>query len=214
MAELRDWTQWFAAYDDPSSALASRLLVVNDGIVRALNEAPPGAIRILYLCAGQGRDILPVVAAHPRRTDVVARLVEVDPAIADVARGTAANLGLTESIDIVTGDAADPATFADFGPADLLLLCGIFGNISDADVANTVARAAGLTARGGTVIWTRHRHEPNLVPSIHDWFAQAGFSLLWESDAALPESVYVAGHRQERDPAPTQNTDKLFTFVK
>ncbi|NUR60771.1 MAG: class I SAM-dependent methyltransferase [Catenulispora sp.] len=221
--ELRDWKPWFAAYDDPESPLAGRLAVVRDGITRALDEAAAGPIRILSLCAGEGRDVIPVVAAHPRRADVTARLIEFDPEIADVARNAAAEAGLTDQTDqsdqtgaftVVTGDAADPANFADFGPADLLLLCGIFGNISEADISNTVARAAALTARGGTAIWTRHRREPSLVPAIHDWFAQAGFAALWESDPALPESVYVAGHRQERDPAPFSGGDKLFTFIK
>ena len=214
MTELRDWKPWFAAYDDPTSPLARRLAVVRDGVSRALDEAPRGPIRILSLCAGQGRDVIPVVAAHPRRADVTARLIEFDPEIAEVARGAAAEAGLSGTCTVVTGDAADPAAFADFGPADLLLLCGIFGNISDADIRNTVARAAELTARGGTAIWTRHRREPNLVPSIHGWFAEAGFTKLWESDPALPESVYVAGHRLDRDPAPPSGGAKLFTFVR
>ncbi|GAA1997325.1 class I SAM-dependent methyltransferase family protein [Catenulispora subtropica] len=214
MTGLRDWKPWFAAYDDPASPLASRLAVVRDGISRALRETAPGPIRILSLCAGEGRDVIPVVAAHPRRADVTARLVEFDPEIADVARRAVAEAGLADAFDVVTGDAADPARFAGFGPADLLLLCGIFGNISDADIAHTVANAAGLTARHGTVIWTRHRREPNLVPSIHGWFAEAGFTSLWESDPALPESIYVAGHRQDRDPAPLRGDAKLFTFIK
>ncbi|NUR24595.1 MAG: SAM-dependent methyltransferase [Catenulispora sp.] len=214
MAELRDWKQWFAAYDDPGSPLASRLAVVREGIKRALDTARPGPVKILYLCAGEGRDVVPVVAAHARRDDVTARLVEFDPEIADVARRAAAEAGLAGAFDVITGDAGDPANLADFGPADLLLLCGIFGNISDADIANTVAHAAGLTARGGTVIWTRHRREPSLVPAIHGWFEDAGFAELWESDPELPESIYVAAHRQDRDPLPLRGDDKLFTFVK
>ncbi|MBW8805344.1 MAG: SAM-dependent methyltransferase [Catenulisporales bacterium] len=213
MTELRDWKPWFAAYDDPTSALASRLAVVRDGIRRALDEAAPGPIRVLYPCAGEGRDLVPIVASHPRRADVTARLVEFDPDIADVARHAASVAGLSDAVRVVTGDAADLSHYADFGPANLLLLCGIFGNISDADIANTVAHAAALTARGGTAIWTRHRKEPNLVPAINDWFAEAGFAKLWESDPALPESVYVAGHRQERDPAPLPGGEKLFTFI-
>jgi hypothetical protein len=214
MAELRDWKPWFAAYDDPESPLTKRLAVVREGIVRALDTAPPGPVGILYLCAGEGRDVVPVVAAHPRRADVTGRLVEFDPEIADVARRAVADADLADAFEIVTGDAGDPANLADFGPADLLLLCGIFGNVSNADIANTVARAAGLTARGGTVIWTRHRREPSLVPAIHGWFEEAGFTELWESDPALPESIYVAAHRQDRDPAPFPGDDKLFTFIE
>jgi hypothetical protein len=212
--ELRDWTQWFDAYDDPGSPLASRLTVVQQGIRRALDEAPAGTIRILSLCAGEGRDLIPVLAGHPRRGDVSARLIEFGPAIAQAAREAAAAAGLDASIEVVTGDAADPAHYGDHAPADLLLLCGIFGNISDADIQNTVSHAAHLTAHGGTVIWTRHRREPNLVPAIHDWFTAAGFSNLWESDPEMPTSIYVAGHRQEREPARSPINQKLFTFIK
>jgi hypothetical protein len=212
--ELRDWKTWFAAYDDPESSLTMRLAVVQQGIRRALDEAPSGAVTILSLCAGEGRDLIPVLAGHPRRADVRARLIEFDPAIAQVARDSAAAADLAGTVEVVTGDAADPAHFGDYAPADLLLLCGIFGNVSDADIQNTVAHAAHLTARGGTAIWTRHRHEPNVVPAIHDWFAAAGFSDLWESDPELPTTIYVAGNRQEREPTPLPSDKKLFTFIK
>jgi hypothetical protein len=212
--ESRDWKSWFAAYDDPDSPLSKRLAVVRQGIRRALDEAPAGTIKILSLCAGEGRDLIPVLAEHSRRADVRARLIEFDPVIAQVARDAAAAAGLEAGLEVVTGDAADPALFGDYVPADLLLLCGIFGNISEADIRNTVLHSAQLTARGGTAIWTRHRREPNLVPSIHEWFAVAGFTGLWESDPELPTSIYVAANRQERDPAPSPGADKLFTFIR
>ena len=212
--ELRDWKTWFAAYDDPDSPLTQRLAVVRQGIRQALDEAPAGTVKVLSLCAGEGRDLIPVLAEHPRRSDVRARLVEFDPVIAQVARDSVAAAGLAGGVEVVTGDAADPANFGDHVPADLLLLCGIFGNISDADIQNTVTRAAQLTARGGTVIWTRHRHEPNLVPTIHDWFRAAGFTDVWQSDPDLPTTIHVAANRRERDPAPPSGDQKLFTFIK
>ena len=212
--EARDWKPWFAAYDDPESPLVKRLAVVRQGIRRALDEAPAGVIRVLYLCAGQGRDLVPVLAGHPRRADVRARLIEFDPEIAQVARDAVTAAGLDAAVEVVTGDAADPALFGDYAPADLLLLCGIFGNISEADIHNTVAHAAHLTARGGTVIWTRHRQDPAVVPRIHDWFHEAGFADLWQSDSELPTTVYVAANRQEREPAPLPGDGKLFTFVR
>jgi len=213
-AELRDWKPWFAAYDDPDSPLVQRLAVVRLGIRRALDEAPAGGIKVLSLCAGEGRDLIPVLAGHPRRADVRARLIEFDPVIAQVARDSAAAAGLEGTVEVVTGDAADPALFGDYAPAELLLLCGIFGNISEADIHTTVAHAAHLTARGGTAIWTRHRKDPAVVPRIHGWFAEAGFSDLWESDADLPTTIYVAANRQERDPVPPAGGEKLFRFIK
>jgi hypothetical protein len=212
--ELRDWKQWFAGYDDPDSWLPHRLAVVQRGIRQALDEAPAGTVTVLYLCAGQGRDLIPVLAEHPRRAAVRARLIEVDPVIAQVARDAVTAADLAGGVEVVTGDAADPALFGDYAPADLLLLCGIFGNISDADIHTTVEHAAHLTAKGGTVMWTRHRHEPNLVPTIRAWFRGAGFAELWESDPELPATVYVAAYRQENEPVPSSGDKKLFTFIK
>lgn len=212
--ELRDWKQWFAAYDDPDSPLAQRLAVVRRGIRQALDEAPAGSVKVLSLCAGEGRDLIPVLAEHPRRADVRARLIEFDPAIARVARDSVQAAGLAGIVEVITGDAADPALFGDYAPADLLLLCGIFGNISDADIQHTVGRAQHLTARHGTAIWTRHRREPNLTPTIHFWFAEAGFEKIWESDAELPTMIYVAGNRHSQEPTPLPDDRKLFTFIK
>jgi hypothetical protein len=47
-----------------------------------------------------------------------------------------------------------------FRPADLILLCGVFGNISQGDIANTINHLPQLSAEHATVIWTRHRHPP------------------------------------------------------
>lgn len=213
-SELRDWKQWFAGYDDPGSWQPHRLAVVRRGIRQALDEAPAGTVTVLYLCAGEGRDLIPVLAEHPRRGDVRARLIEFDPVIAQVARDAVSAADLAGSVEVVTGDAADPALFGDYAPADVLLLCGIFGNISDADIHHTVEHAAHLTAKGGTAMWTRHRNEPNLVPTIRDWFREAGFAELWESDPELPTTVYVAAYRQENEPVPPVGDEKLFTFIK
>ena len=44
----------------------------------ALDGAPPGELRVVSMCAGQGRDVIGVLSQHPRRSDVRARLVERD----------------------------------------------------------------------------------------------------------------------------------------
>lgn len=48
---------------------------------------------------------------------------------------------------VVCGDASVTSAYVGAVPADLVLLCGIFGNISDADIRATVAMAA---APGGS----------------------------------------------------------------
>src|SRR5262249_58569663 len=68
----RDWRAWHGAYDDPGSSLARRLAVVRARIADTLDAAPPGPLRAVAMCAGQGRDLIPVLASHPRGPDVTA----------------------------------------------------------------------------------------------------------------------------------------------
>ena len=72
-------------------------------------------------------------------------------------------------------DASLVASFADALPADVLLLCGIFGNVSDRDIERTVQAAPALCRTGATVIWTRHRRPPDLTPQVRAWFTESGF---------------------------------------
>lgn len=73
-----DWRVWHENYDSPGSRLSRRLRSVQEQIRKVLDNSPPGRLRVVSLCAGQGRDLLEVLADHPRRGDVGARLVELD----------------------------------------------------------------------------------------------------------------------------------------
>lgn len=207
----KDWVRWHEAYEDPRSSLSRRLSMVRDQIRTVLDERPPGPIRVVSLCAGQGRDILGVLADHSRRHDVVGRLVELDPHNAGVARTSAEKQGLA-GIEVVTGDAADTTNYAGAVPADLVLACGIFGNISDGDIQHTIASLPGFCASGGTVIWTRHHEPPDLVPTICEWFEAAGFQPVWVSDGS---AGYGAGVHTYRGPAAELAVgERLFTFQR
>ena len=175
-----DWVAWHEGYDDPGSGLSARLTLVKQHLAAALDRAPAGPVRLVSLCAGQGRDVIETLAGpagHPRRDDVAAVLVEADPVLAGQARAATAAAGLGQ-VEVRAADASQVAGFADALPADVLLLCGIFGNVGAADIQRTVAAAPALCAPGATVIWTRHRREPDLTPGIRDWFTAAGFEEL------------------------------------
>ncbi|MFI1916570.1 class I SAM-dependent methyltransferase family protein [Nocardia sp. NPDC020380] len=165
---------------------------------------------MISLCAGQGRDIIGVLAEHPRRDDVTARLVELDPRNVAVARELAQQHGL-EGVAVVAGDAAQTDQYASLAPADLVVACGIFGNITDADIERTIEFATQLCAHGGTVVWTRGRWEPDLVPQIGAWFAERGFEEVWISAPHL--SFGVGAHRFAGTPAPLETGATIFTFI-
>ena len=103
---------------------------------------------LVSLCAGQGHDVIGVLPDHPRRGDVRAVLVESDARNVVLARRAAAGQGLP-GVEVRQADAGLVAGFADVLPADVLLLCGIFGNVSDHDIRRTVqtARPCAVRAR-------------------------------------------------------------------
>lgn len=98
-------------------------------------------------------------------------------------------------------------------PADPVLLCGIFGNVSDADVEGTIAAAPSFCRPGALVLWTRHRKEPDLTPRIRGWFASPGFL---EEDFITPaHGIWSVGaHRFRGSPQPLVPGQRLFTFVR
>lgn len=127
-----------------------------------------------------------------------------------MARAAAADAGLTR-VEVVVGDAARTDAYADLAPADLVLACGVFGNISEADIRRTVRYCAALCATGGTVFWTRHRRSPDLVPAICDWFAEEGFVPVSVSSPA--DGVGVGVHRFAGEPRPLPPGVTMFEFV-
>jgi Putative methyltransferase len=208
---MKDWADWHAGYDDPSSPLAARLERVRAHLRQALDEAPAGPVRLVSLCAGQGHDVIGVLPGHGRRRDVSAVLIEHDERNVAEARRRAAAAGLPE-VAVRQADASRPSQFADALPADVLLLCGIFGNISAAEIARTVAAAPALCANGATVIWTRHRRAPDLTPDVRAWFAASGFDAVAFDAVETSTLVGVGVHRLRRAPAAGQPDEPLFTF--
>ena len=208
---MADWYTWHDGYDEPGSGIAQRLPAVQRQIVAALSQVPPGPITVLSMCAGQGRDLIGALAGHPRRHDVVARLVELDARNAEVARRAAAGAGLS-GVEVVVGDAAETDHYVPLAPADLVLACGVFGNICDEDIRRTVDMCAALCRTGGTVLWTRHRRPPDLVPQICAWFEESGFEQVWLSDPGEPFGL--GAHRFAGRPRPLPRGARIFgTFV-
>jgi Putative methyltransferase len=205
-----DWVLWHRAYEG-DTPLRRRLGIVQGRIREALGRCPPGPIRAVSVCAGQGRDLIGALAGHPRRGDVTARLVELDPRNVAEARSAAAAAGLS-GIAALQGDASNTAVYAGALAADLLLVCGVFGNISEADIARTIATLPSLCAAGATVIWTRHRRPPDRTPWIREAFVRAGFEEL-ALDAPEGDFFSVGTARLAAPPAPYVPDVAMFRFV-
>jgi len=208
---MPDWVEWHAAYDDPESFLSQRRIAVTKCVVSALEHAPSGRIDLLSLCAGEGRDVIDAATDHSRAADLHGCLVELHPDIAPRARANAEASGL--DLTVREADASDPAVFVDRLPVDVLLLAGIFGNISDEDIRATVVAAPAMCRAGATVIWTRGRWEPDITPRIRSWFDEAGCeSLAFLSPGPGHWSI---GVERVTAAAPADTLpSRLFTFVE
>src|ERR1700742_2284341 len=206
----RDWLEWHRDYDDPGSLLSRRLELVQGHLHAELDRAPAGDIRLISLCAGQGRDVIGVLAGHPRRDDVRARLVELDERNVAIARQAAQAAGL-DGVEVLQADAGTTDACAGAVPAQIVLVCGIFGNITDGDIRTTVAALPSLCAPGALVLWTRHRRPPDLTPAIRSWFEQAGFRE--EAFHTSPDGfMSVGAHRLTGVPGALGLGQRLFTF--
>ncbi len=208
--ETIDWLAWHAEYDDPSSRLSQRLAIVQSRL-RDEIDRNPGPLQITSMCAGQGRDVIGVLAAHPRRHDASVALVELDPRLAETARNEAAAAGIS-AIDVRCADASLTDTYADLPRADILLACGIFGNISDEDIRRCIDHLSMFCAPGASVLWTRATHPERDVPGmIRAHFSAAGFDEI-AFDASDATTFRVGVNRLVAAPRPFEAGITMFTF--
>ena len=143
-----------------------------------------------------------------------ALLVELDPVLVAFARERAAAAGVAARVAVVEGDASLSHWYGENLPADLVLVCGVFGNISGSDIARTIQALPGWGRSGTQVIWTRHRRPPDATPAIRAGFAAAGFTEL-AFEAPDGYILSVGRHRLdgEAKPIPFDPAHTLFEFV-
>lgn len=209
---LRDYHDWHDDYLRPGTSLHRRLQVVIDLLGKALDALPGGPVRIVSLCAGQGADVLTVAEQHPRGRDLTGRLVELDPRNVAAAQERVAASGL-RGIEVLEADAGVSDAYAGAVPADLVVACGIFGNIPLDDIERTIRFLPSLCAPRARVVWTRHPREAGVIDSIEAWLDDAGFArdaLVIADDATYGVgSAHLVG-----DPAPFSAGEQLFTFIR
>ena len=212
MSESKDWKKWHTLYNDTDSGLAKRLRLVQESIGDNLPNTIEDKFQIIDICSGDGRDLLEVLARYPAADQVCSYLVELDERLVEESRHTVNGKNLP-NITVVNGDASLLHTYENIPRADLLLLCGVFGNISRDDVQSTIEALPQLSKHGTKVIWTRHLRQKEEVPAIQSLFIANGFS-----EVALKttddQSYAVATHEFKGSPEPLKNNTKLFTFIK
>ena len=116
-------------------------------------------------------------------------------------------------MEVIEADAAASDVYAPFVPADIVLACGIFGNVSDEDVELTVRTLSMLCGAGAALIWTRHRNEPDLTPKNPAMADTQRLSIELSFDA--PDNATRSGvgtARLVEAPMPYRRAHRFFTF--
>jgi hypothetical protein len=212
-----DWVDWHAPYADPDSSLSRRRRVVQGHVARWLDERPTGEVprRVISACAGDGRDVLDVLARRPRDAEGLdVLLVELDRRLAETAAAYAHDHHL-DGVEVRAEDAGTTTAYRGHVPAGLVLLCGVFGNVSDDDVRRTVAELPSLCVPGATVVWTRGRRDGlmDAPQAVREAFAAAGHQ---ELAFTAPDDVTftVGAHLVHGHAADYRPDRRLFTFTR
>ena len=210
----KDWRDWHQHYDNPNSSISLRLELVQRDLRRALAEAPNdenGIVHLITMCAGEGRDVLPVLAEENTSRPVNAILVEYDETFAQRARTAVERMHLSD-VEVKTADAGATDTYRDLPPAQILTVCSVFGNIPFEDMRRTVATLPALLANDALVIWTRAGHDQSL--EVRQVFFDHGFDEVSFSHTA-DDKFWVGMHRLAARPrqlsAPPPGT-RMFSF--
>lgn len=210
----KDWHEWHHRYDNPNSSITLRLAVVQRDLRRALTEAPrdqDGVINLITMCAGEGRDVLPVLAEQKDGDRVKAILIEYDPTMSERARAAVEGLSLYD-VEVKTADAGTTDTYHDLPLAQLLTVCSVFGNIPVADVRRTIATMPVLLADDGIVIWTRSAHDPS--HEVRRIFLDNGFTEM-SFTSTQDDFFWVGMHRlsdRSADIHLSQPGTRMFNF--
>lgn len=210
----KDWRDWHIHYDNPNSSISLRLELVQRDLRRALAEAPNdenGIVNLITMCAGEGRDVLPVLAQDSIDRSVKAILVEYDKSLAQRARTAVQDLRLSE-VEVKTADAGITDTYRDLPLAQILTVCSVFGNIRVEDMRRTVATLPALIANDGIVIWTRAGHDQSL--EVRKVFLDHGFSEM--SFTSTTDDMFWVGMHRLADSSgqlhPLQPGTRMFSF--
>jgi Putative methyltransferase len=208
-----DWYEWHNKYMR-SPILMDRLKTVCEQIEEFLLKAPPGDIRVLSICAGDGRDLLGALFDHPRAEDVVARLIELEERLVDCGQAAVEMSGFSEKIHFLHGDATLSSAYQDFAPAQLILLCGVFAHLTDPETLKLIGHLPALCSPQGGVIWTRRvktEESQQHADAIQLAFEQHHFQRVHSE--ITPHETRVATYRYLGDPKPLPLDETLFEFA-
>ncbi|MFJ2280896.1 class I SAM-dependent methyltransferase [Pseudomonas sp. NPDC087803] len=209
-----DWQSWHENYRS-FSPLQLRLEEVCQQVTEAINAVAPSRVQVLSLCAGDGRDLLKALQSGHTSKEVDATLIELDPGLVEQGRKAFAEHGLSDSVQFRCADATSFATYQGLPKADIVMVCGVFGNVRGPHVQQLIFSLKAFCRQGARVIWTRSLNEfddgETAAQEIRGWFAQAGFQETVFT--RTPEGTFaVSSVAYGAEQTPLPSTGRMFEF--
>jgi hypothetical protein len=207
-----DWVKWHQLYETEPSRLV-RLKLVQQHLSDCMHYVSAGAFKVVSICAGDGRDIIGALSGHKRRNEARVRLVEINPGLVETGRKAAESAGLAEQIEFSSGDATMSSAYSGIAPADLVIACGVFGNVREQHLSQLVSCLPQLCQTRGYIVWTHFLSRSGLkrIELIRGLLQTAGFvdKHLDFSDQAglLVATQFYAGKNM-----PLPDHSRLFEF--
>lgn len=208
------WQSWHENYRN-SLPLRARLEEVSQQVTDAINAIESPRVHVLSLCSGDGRDLLKVLLSGNTNKAVDATLIELDPILVEQGREAFAEHGFSDFVQFRCADATLFSSYQDLPKAELVMVCGVFGNVRANHVERLIFSLKGFCSPGARVVWTRSLNEFDdgeaAAQRIRCCFKDTGFR-----EAAFkrtPEGTFAVGSliyegEQERLPS----TGQMFEF--
>ncbi len=208
----KDWFAWHDNYRT-RPRMRQRLQIVREYISTAINEFPPGKITVVSVCAGDSRDLIGTLFNHPRASDVYGRLVEIDSRLVEGGRSAAASAGLDGQLEFICGDATLSSVYQGVVPADLVLVCGVFGNVPETELPRLIQSLQYLCKTNGLMIWTRDllTDGENRLAVIRELLQSGAFEEVSFKMTPMG-NMGVGMHRYLGAGLPLPDDDELFVF--
>jgi SAM-dependent methyltransferase len=121
-------------------------------------------VRILDVAAGAGRYVLETMKSLPPDGRATALLRDYQQVNVDAARALAAELGLSDSVEVAIGDAVDRASLASIDPKPTIaIVSGLFELFPDNDpLRRSLAGLADAVEPGGYLVYTCQPWHPQV----------------------------------------------------
>ncbi|WP_026733308.1 class I SAM-dependent methyltransferase family protein [Fischerella sp. PCC 9605] len=211
----KDWFEWHDLYNT-EPRMQQRLQLVRESLSKSLDACPAGIIRVVSVCAGDGRDLLGTLSNHPRSKDVYARLIELNPKLVERGRAAIESAGLGKQIEFINGDATISSNYIGVVPADIVIVCGVFGHLADeAELRSLLRNLSFLCKKGSFIIWTRrYRGRANGISyfeNVRKVLREAAFEEV-SFKLTLTKDVGVGTHRYLSEGSALPKDQQLFVF--